>query len=455
VAGLNVRDLIAAGIHFGHRASRWNPKMAPYIYGKRNLIHIIDIKETIKGIVRAKKFLTQVIAEGKDVVFVATKRQAKAIVETEAKRANMPFVSERWLGGMLTNFRTVRERLKYLEQLEALESSGEMQTYSKKMISKLNREMGKIRRNLNGVRTMNRLPGAVFVIDPRRECIAVREARRLGIPTVALMDTDSDPDDVDLVIPGNDDAMRSIEAVLSQMADAVLEGLANRAKRPMTADRAQEVAPDTMPTRRPRGRRAGGRGAGGPGGPGGSKPAGRGGTGGRGGRGGGRGGRRDAGPTGPDPMQLAERGAPHPVAKPADEKPAEEKPAEATDAAVEEVKSAEGAPQAAEVTAAAAAEQAPATDTAPAVDETAKAETPAPAADAAPAAEEVKEEPKAEAPVADAAPVEEANEKPNAEAPVADTAPAEEAAAKEEKPKAAPADDTAPAAGDAEAKPDA
>ena len=422
MAGLNLRDLIEAGIHFGHRASRWNPKMAPYIYGKRNLIHIIDIKETIKGIVRAKKFLTQVVAEGKDVVFVATKRQAKAIVETEAKRSNMPYVSERWLGGMLTNFRTVRERLKYLEQLEALESTGEMQTYSKKMISKLNREMGKIRRNLDGVRTMNRLPGAVFVIDPRREYIAVREARRLGIPTVALMDTDSDPDDVDLVIPGNDDAMRSIESVLVQMADAVLEGLANRAKRPMTADRAQEVTPDTMPTRRPRGRRAGGRGSGGPGGP---KPAG------RGGRGGGRGGRRDAGRTGPDPMQVAERGAPRPVAKPAEEKPAEEKPAEATDAAVEEVKPAEGAPQAAEATPA-AAEQATVTDAAPAAAEVTKPETPAPAADAAPA-EEVKEAPKAEAPVADAAPAEEVKEAPKAEA----------------------ADDAAPVAGDAEAKPDA
>jgi len=319
VAKLTVRELIDAGIHFGHRASRWDPKMAPYIYGKRNLIHIIDLKETVKGIVRAKRFLTQVVAEGRDVLFVATKRQAKAIIQSEAGRANMPFVSERWLGGMLTNFRTIRERLKYLEQLEQLERSGEIQTYSKKMISKINREMRKIRRNLDGVRTMNRLPGSLFVVDPRREHIAVREARRLGIPTVALMDSDSDPDKVDIVIPGNDDAMRAIEIVAIHMADAVVEGLANRAARPMTAERMKEVAPEeTVPSRRPRGRQA---------------PRGR--T----RRGAGRGGRKRDEKRGPDPSQIAERGAPRRVEKPEEAKPQdakpEEKPAEADAAAAQ------------------------------------------------------------------------------------------------------------------------
>jgi len=299
-----VRELIDAGIHFGHRVSRWNPKMKPYIYGKRNLIHIIDVKETIKGLVRARKFLTQIVAEGKDVLFVATKRQAKAIIVAEAERAKMPFVSERWLGGTLTNFRTIRERLKYLEQLEALQKSGEIESYSKKMIAKIKREIGKMTRNLNGIRTMNRLPGAVFVVDPRRERNAILEARKLGIPTVALMDTDSDPDEVDLVIPGNDDAMRSIELVVKYLADAVVEGLANRAARPMTPERMKEVAGETeekTQDRRPRGRRSGGRGTGGQ----------RGGRSGRGDRGG-----RDEGPREPDPMQLAERGAPRPGVQP-------------------------------------------------------------------------------------------------------------------------------------------
>jgi small subunit ribosomal protein S2 len=327
MAELNVRELIDSGIHFGHRVSRWNPKMKPYIYGKRNLIHIIDVKETIKGIIRAKKFLTQMVAEGKDILFVATKRQAKAVVEREAARCNMPFVSERWLGGMLTNFRTIRERLKYLEQLETLEKTGEINSYSKKMISKLNREKRKIGRNLNGVRTMSRLPGALFVVDPRREDIAIKEAQRLGIPTVALMDTDSDPDQVDIVVPGNDDAMRSIEIVLGQMADGVAEGLANRAAHPITAERVQEAAESGAPARRPRGRKqgggggrggAGGGGGGGRGGQGGGGGGGRGGAGGAGGRGGQGGGRGRSEKRGPDPSQIAERGAPRPVEKQVD-----------------------------------------------------------------------------------------------------------------------------------------
>jgi len=226
VASILVKSLIEAGVHFGHRTSRWNPKMRPYIYGRRNLIHVIDVRETIRGLLRARKYLGQVAAAGSMVLFVGTKRQAVETVEQQAKRCGMPFVSERWLGGTLTNFRTIRSRLGRLEELEALRSSEELATYSKKMQSALTREYRKMYRNLNGIRTMNRLPEALVVIDPKKEKNAIREARKLGITTVALIDTDSDPDEVDLPIPGNDDSIRSIELVVSQLADAVLAGRA-------------------------------------------------------------------------------------------------------------------------------------------------------------------------------------------------------------------------------------
>jgi small subunit ribosomal protein S2 len=221
-----VQDLIEAGIHFGHRASRWNPKMRPYIYGRRNLIHIIDVRETIRGLLRARKYLQQVAANGSLVLFVGTKRQASETVEQQSLRCGMPFVSDRWLGGTLTNFRTIRSRLARLEELESLRASDELATYSKKMQSALNREYRKMYRNLNGMRTMNRLPECLVVIDPRKEKNAIREARKLGITTVALIDTDCDPDEVDLPIPGNDDSIRSIELVIKLLADAVLAGKA-------------------------------------------------------------------------------------------------------------------------------------------------------------------------------------------------------------------------------------
>jgi len=229
VATVLVKQLIEAGVHFGHRASRWNPKMRPYIYGRRNLIHIIDVRETVRGLIRARKYLTQVAGGGSLVLFVGTKRQAAETVEREATRCGMPFVSDRWLGGTLTNFRTIRSRLTRLEELERLRSGEELQTYSKKMQSALNREYRKMFRNLNGMRTMNRLPECMVVIDPRKEHNAVFEARKLGITTVALIDTDCDPDLVDLPIPGNDDSIRSIEIVLQQLASAVIEGKANAA----------------------------------------------------------------------------------------------------------------------------------------------------------------------------------------------------------------------------------
>ena len=216
-----VQDLIEAGVHFGPRASRWNPKMAAYIYARKNLIHIIDIRETVRGLLRAKKYLAQVATGGSLILFVGTKRQAGATIEREATRCGMPFVSERWLGGALTNFRTVRSRLTRLEELEALCGGEELSAYSKKMQSSLKREHRKMYRNLNGLRTMNRLPECVVVVDPKKERNAIREARKLGITTVALIDTDCDPDNVDLPIPGNDDGIRSIEIISRHLADAV------------------------------------------------------------------------------------------------------------------------------------------------------------------------------------------------------------------------------------------
>ena len=228
MASALVRDLIDCGVHFGHRTGRWNPKMAPYIFGKRNSIHIIDIRETVKGLLRAKKFLSVLVAAGHDVLVVGTKRQAREVVEKQARRVGMPFVTERWLGGTLTNFTTIRSRLARLEELERLEATGEINNFSKKMKATIDRERRKIARNLDGIRGMTRLPGALVILDVARENIAVREARKLNIPTVCLVDTDGDPDCADIVIPGNDDAMRSVELVVRELADAIDEGKRGR-----------------------------------------------------------------------------------------------------------------------------------------------------------------------------------------------------------------------------------
>lgn len=251
-----VQDLIQAGVHYGHRASRWNPKMRPYIYGKRNLIHIIDLRETLRGLLRARKYLTQIASQGKIILFVGTKRQARETIEREATRCGMPYVTERWLGGTLTNFRTIRSRLRRLEELEEMENSGAINTFSKKMISSLLREKRKIHRNLAGIRNMDRLPEALIVVDPHREDIAVKEARKMGITTIALIDTDSDPDLVDLPIPGNDDSIRSIELVIQCLADAIVEGRASLPKEaPPPAEApapVAEVRERPRPPRRPR-----------------------------------------------------------------------------------------------------------------------------------------------------------------------------------------------------------
>ncbi|MCD0459472.1 30S ribosomal protein S2 [Roseiconus lacunae] len=219
-----VQEMIEAGVHFGHRTSLWNPKMKPYIFGSKNQIHILDIRETLRGMLRAKKYLGQVASGGSLILFVGTKRQAGEAIEEQASRCGMPFVSERWLGGTLTNFRTIRSRLGRLEELEKIRTSDAINGYSKKMQSALNREYRKMYRNLNGLRTMNRLPECLFIVDPGKERNAVREAKRLGITTVGLIDTDSDPSLIDLPIPGNDDGIRSIELILKQLSEAVIKG---------------------------------------------------------------------------------------------------------------------------------------------------------------------------------------------------------------------------------------
>jgi len=223
-----VQELIEAGIHFGQRASNWNPKMAPYIYGKRNGIHIIDIKETVKGLLLAKRFIANTVAGGKDICFVGTKRQAKSVIQEHVPQVGMHWITERWLGGTLTNFRTIRERLKRLSELEAIETETNFAGYSKKMESQLRRELRKIKRNLDGIRNMAKLPGAVVAIDVRRELTALREARKLGIPTICLIDTDGDPALADIPIPGNDDSMRSIDVVVRELCKAIAEGKQQR-----------------------------------------------------------------------------------------------------------------------------------------------------------------------------------------------------------------------------------
>jgi len=224
-----VQELIEAGIHFGQRRSNWNPKMAPYIHGVRNQIHIMDVRESIKGLLLAKRFIEQTVGKGKDVCFVGTKRQARGAIEQYAADVQMPFVTERWLGGTLTNFRTIRERLKRLDELDRIVESGELKNYSKKMESQLLRERKKIQRNLGGVRHMTQMPGALIVVDTNREKNALLEAKSLGIPTVCLVDTDGDPDMVDIPIPGNDDSMRTIDIVIRELCDAVKKGKEGRA----------------------------------------------------------------------------------------------------------------------------------------------------------------------------------------------------------------------------------
>lgn len=241
----DIKTLVKAGFHFGHRTSRWNPRMAPYILKRRNLIHIIDLRATLRGLITGGKLAQAVAARGAYVLFVGTKKQAGILVGREAQRCGMAYVSERWPGGLLTNYATIRSRLERLNELEALEESGQIELYGKKMISALKREKRKIIRNLGGVRKMDKLPGLLVMVDPAREHIAVKEASKLSIPIIALTDTDGDPQNVDIVVPGNDDSFGAIEVFLTTMSEAVVQGVVGRAQAAPAA--AVQAAPEAQP----------------------------------------------------------------------------------------------------------------------------------------------------------------------------------------------------------------
>ena len=221
---ISMKQLLEAGVHFGHQTRRWNPKMAPYIFTERNGIYIIDLQKTVRKLEEAYMFIRELSAEGKEVLFVGTKKQAQDSIREEAIRAGAHYVNARWLGGMLTNFRTIRGRIARLSQLKAMEADGTFDLLTKKEVAKLNLEIEKLEKFLGGIKDMKGLPGALFIVDPRKEKIAVAEAKKLGIPVVAIVDTNCDPDDVDYVIPGNDDAIRAVKLIAGCMADAIIEG---------------------------------------------------------------------------------------------------------------------------------------------------------------------------------------------------------------------------------------
>ena len=221
---VSMKQLLEAGVHFGHQTRKWNPKMDPYIFTERNGIHIIDLQKTVEKIDEAYDFMKEVGATGKPILFVGTKKQAQNAIVSEAERCGQYYVSERWLGGMLTNYKTISGRIKKLNDIEKMQEDGTFEKLSKKEVLKLMAEHDKLQRNLGGIREMKGMPGAMFVVDPKKEKIAVKEARTLGIPIVGMIDTNCDPDDVDFVIPANDDAIRAVKLIASKMADAVIEG---------------------------------------------------------------------------------------------------------------------------------------------------------------------------------------------------------------------------------------
>ena len=224
MAVISMKQLLEAGVHFGHQTRRWNPKMAQYIFTERNGIYIIDLQKTVRKIDEAYMFVRDLALEGKSLLFVGTKKQAQESIEAEAKRCGMFYVNNRWLGGTLTNFRTMQTRIKRLNDIDAMEKNGQFDVLPKKEVIKLCAEREKLLKNLGGIREMKKLPGALFIVDPRKERIAVAEARTLGIPIVAIVDTNCDPDEIDYVIPGNDDAIRAVKLIAGKLADAVLEG---------------------------------------------------------------------------------------------------------------------------------------------------------------------------------------------------------------------------------------
>ena len=224
MAVVSMKQLLEAGVHFGHQTRRWNPKMAPYIFTERNGIYIIDLQKTVVKLEEAYNFVREISMEGKSVLFVGTKKQAMESVKDEATRAGAYYVNARWLGGMLTNFTTIRRRIARLKQLRTMESDGTFDLLPKKEVIKLNLEIEKLEKFLGGIKDMTEMPGALFIVDPRKEKIAVSEAKKLGIPIVAIVDTNCDPDDVDYVIPGNDDAIRAVKLISGAMANAIIEG---------------------------------------------------------------------------------------------------------------------------------------------------------------------------------------------------------------------------------------
>ncbi len=233
---VSMKQLLEAGVHFGHQTRRWNPKMAAFIFGERNGIHIIDLQKTVKKLKEAYQFTKDLAAAGESIVFVGTKKQAQDAIKEEAERCGMPYVNYRWLGGMLTNFTTIKKSIGYLKELESI-SETEMADRSKKEQAGLNKDKMKLERSLGGIKNVNKLPGAIFVIDTKKEHIAVQEARKLGIPVIAVVDTNCDPSEVDVVIPGNDDAIRAVKLMTSVMASAILEGRAKELEgREVTAD---------------------------------------------------------------------------------------------------------------------------------------------------------------------------------------------------------------------------
>ena len=236
-----MKQLLEAGVHFGHQTRRWDPRMAPYIFTERNGIYIIDLQKTAKKIDEAYAVLKNIIDEGKTVIFVGTKKQAQECVKEEAERCGMYYVNQRWLGGMLTNFGTIKTRVERLKKLEAMENDGTFDVLPKKEVIILKKEMEKLQKNLGGIKEMNEVPGAMFVVDPKKERIAILEARKLGIPVIGLVDTNCNPEDVDYVIPGNDDAIRAIKLIVEAMANAVIESKQGESMVKETSDEEEEM----------------------------------------------------------------------------------------------------------------------------------------------------------------------------------------------------------------------
>jgi len=221
---INMKELLEAGVHFGHQTRRWNPKMKPYIFGARNGIHIIDLQKTVRLFKIAYEFIVRTVSEGYPVLFVGTKKQGHDAIVEESERCGMFFIVNRWLGGTLTNFQTIKKSIKRMKDIERMKEDGSINRYTKKEILKMEKELFKLERNLGGIKDMDELPGAIFVVDPKREKIAVKEGRKLGIPVIAIADSNCDPDEIDFILPGNDDAIRAIRLFCSKIADACIEG---------------------------------------------------------------------------------------------------------------------------------------------------------------------------------------------------------------------------------------